>query len=62
MAADNASSRNESVIFKYLTEDMGLNIAAACGVLANIQAESSFMVTAEAAMVSANGIMNVSLH
>ena len=42
MAADNASSSNESVIFKYLTEDMGLNIAAACGVLANIQAESSF--------------------
>lgn len=41
MAADTASS-NESVIFKYLTEDMGLNIAAACGILANIQAESSF--------------------
>lgn len=42
MAADNTAASNESIIFKCLTEDMGLNIAAACGILANIQAESSF--------------------
>lgn len=33
---------NEQTIFNYLTGTMGLNIAAACGVLANIQAESNF--------------------
>ena len=31
---------NEAIIYKYLTGTMGLNAAAACGVLANIQAES----------------------
>lgn len=33
---------NEEIIFGYLTEKMGLNVAAACGVLANIQRESNF--------------------
>lgn len=42
MTADSTTTSNESIIFKYLTEDMGLNIAAACGILANIQAESGF--------------------
>lgn len=31
---------NEAIIYKYLTGTMGLNAAAACGVLANLQAES----------------------
>lgn len=33
----------EEAIYKFLREKMGLNIAAACGVLANIQSESSFI-------------------
>lgn len=33
---------NETTIFNYLTGTMGLNKAAACGVLANIYAESAF--------------------
>lgn len=35
-------SSNETKIYAYLTSKMGLNKAAACGVLANIQHESSF--------------------
>ena len=35
-------SSYESQIFKYLTEELGFNTAAACGVLANIEAESGF--------------------
>ena len=31
---------NEEIIYNYLTKTMGLNAAGACGVLANIQAES----------------------
>lgn len=42
-AGDPVSGKeNESVIYKYLTNTMRLNSAAACGVLANIEAESSF--------------------
>ena len=33
---------NEATIYSYLTKNMGLNCAAACGVLANIQKESAF--------------------
>ena len=33
---------NEKVIFEFLTDKMGLNTAAACGVLANIEQESGF--------------------
>mgnify|MGYP002241708625 CR=1 FL=1 len=43
LTADRSSiSNTESTIFKYITADMGLNIAAASGILANIQAESGF--------------------
>ncbi len=35
----------ERQIFRYITEEMGLNTAAACGILANIEAESSFRPT-----------------
>jgi hypothetical protein len=37
-----AAVGNESIIFDYLTQEQGLNAAAACGILANIEAESSF--------------------
>lgn len=37
-----SGSANETTIYQYLTSEMGLNCAAACGVLANIAAESSF--------------------
>lgn len=40
-------SGNAGIIFDYLTEEMGLNDAAACGVLANIRYESTFSPTAE---------------
>ncbi len=33
---------NETAVFMYLTDEMGLNTAAACGVLANIEYESGF--------------------
>lgn len=33
---------NESTIYKFLTTEMGLNCAGACGVLANIRYESGF--------------------
>ena len=36
------SNKNETAIYKYLTEVMKLNCAAACGVLANLEAESGF--------------------
>lgn len=39
-AEDTTANRN--IIYSYLTGTMGLNSAAACGVLANIEAESSF--------------------
>lgn len=35
-------TKNEETIFRYLTKTMGLNCAAACGVLANFEAESAF--------------------
>ena len=40
------SSKNETTIYNFLKSEMGLNTAAACGVLANIQKESSFKPTA----------------
>jgi hypothetical protein len=41
-ATSTNASANESSIYKYLTGTMGLNKAAACGVLGNIKQESSF--------------------
>ena len=41
-STESSVTSNETVIYNYLTQEMGLNIAAACGVLANIYAESSF--------------------
>ncbi|MCD8048108.1 MAG: phage tail tip lysozyme, partial [Clostridia bacterium] len=36
------SESNEQIVYDFLIDEMGLNAAAACGVLANIRAESSF--------------------
>ena len=38
----NKASSNEAVIYNFLRNEMGLNTAAACGVLANIEKESGF--------------------
>ena len=43
---DYAAMDNETAVFTYLTREMGLNTAAACGVMANIQYESGFDSTA----------------
>lgn len=37
-----AAYPNEGAVYNYITSDMGLSTAAACGIMANIQAESSF--------------------
>ena len=37
---------NEEICYRFLTETMGLNTAAACGILANIDGESNFDPTA----------------
>ena len=37
-----AAGANETAIYNFLTQVMGMNVAAACGVLANIERESSF--------------------
>ena len=41
----NATSDNKTQIFSYLTKEMGLNSAAACGIMANIEKESNFKPT-----------------
>lgn len=40
------TTENEKTIYQFLKKDLRLNTAAACGVLANIQCESSFNPTA----------------
>ena len=46
---------NERVVYEFLINEMGINTAAACGVLANIQAESGFSSGAEGDKGYANG-------
>ena len=41
------AASNEQQIFDYLTGTMGMNTAAACGILTNIEAESGFNPTCE---------------
>ncbi|MDY3079530.1 MAG: phage tail tip lysozyme [Oscillospiraceae bacterium] len=48
------AASNEQQIFDYVTGTMGLNTAAACGVLANIERESSFNPHAEC--IDTNGL------
>ena len=40
--AVSAQDTNKQTVYQYLTQTMGLNKAAACGVMANIEAESNF--------------------
>ena len=42
IAIDVQAVSNEQMIYEYLVNDLGLNTAAACGVLANIEKESGF--------------------
>ena len=49
----NAAS-NEEEIYNYCISSLGLNTAAACGVLANIEKESSFNPTASC--IDTNGL------
>ena len=42
MTAEYAASSNISTIYSFLTQKCGFNTAAACGILANIECESSF--------------------
>ena len=46
LGAVSSQSANEKKVFEYLTGTMKLNIGAACGVMANIYAESTFRPTA----------------
>lgn len=59
-AADNIATvtgnRNEALIFSYLTEKMGLNSAAACGILANVYRECRFNEKASGAGEISYGI------
>lgn len=48
-----SSAENEKTIYKFLKNELGLNTAAACGVLANIQGESSF--NPNASVIDTNG-------
>lgn len=43
--AHGADLGTERSVFEFLTTELGLNSAAACGVLANIEAESNFILT-----------------
>ena len=43
--APSFSGSNETVIYRFLTQVMGYNVAAACGVMANIKYESDYKVT-----------------
>ena len=42
LSANASSSSNKSTIFSYLTQELGFNSAAACGIMANIEKESNF--------------------
>lgn len=47
-------TENQETIYKFMKDEMGFNTAAACGVLANIQAESSF--NPAASVIDTNGL------
>ena len=52
-------SENEAEIYKFLKSTLGMNTAAACGVLANIYAESKFNPTVE--VLDTNHLMSFGL-
>ena len=45
MPIEAVAADNEQIIFEYLTQQLGFNIASASGILANIGEESSFEAT-----------------
>lgn len=51
-----SAQENREIIYDFMKEEMGFNTAAACGVLANIHAESSFRPTAS--MIDTNGLLS----
>ena len=53
------AQENRETIYDFMKKQMGFNTAAACGVLANIQAESSFNPTAS--MIDTNGLLSYGL-
>lgn len=48
-----SASSNEKTVYNFLKNDLGVNTAAACGILANIYSESSFNPTAS--VIDTNG-------
>jgi len=46
LSANAASTSNEQTVYNYLSADMGLSNAAACGIMANIKHESGYSPTA----------------
>lgn len=54
-----ASVSNSDMIFNYLVDNLGLSSAAACGILANIYAESSF--NPKASCIDSNGKISYGL-
>ena len=50
---------NRQAIYSYLTNTLGCNLATACGILANLEAESSYNPTASC--VDANGLVSYGL-
>ena len=48
------AASNEETIFYYLQNELGLNTAAACGILSNINSESSFNPTSSC--IDTNGL------
>ena len=51
-----SSQNNKSSVFSYLTEEIGFNTAAACGIMANIEHESGFNPTR--VMYDSNGLLS----
>ena len=51
-----SQAENEKTCYEYFTEAMGLNTAAACGILANLYRESKFSPTASSATGKCYGI------
>lgn len=49
-----SKDENQETIYQFMKDEMGFNTAAACGVLANIQAESSF--NPAASVIDTNGL------
>ncbi len=51
-----SSQNNKSKIFSYLTEEIGFNTAAACGIMANMEHESGF--NPSSVMYDSNGLLS----